>query len=71
MWCVDPCKQLSIHTAACLLSQWDKGEHRRSKSEEKKSEKSFQAVIALEDSPHPVIHLPRFILMGIVLYDAE
>lgn len=72
MWCVDPCKQLSIYTATCLFLSVDKGEHRRSKSEEKKqSEKSFQAIIALEDSPHPVIHLPRFILMSIVLYDAK
>lgn len=41
------------------------------KVRKKKSEKSFQAMIALEDSPHPVIHLPRFILMSIVLYDAK
>lgn len=28
-------------------------------------------MIGLEDSPHPVIHLPRFLLLSIVLYDAE
>lgn len=41
------------------------------KVRKKKGEKSFHAMIALEDSPHSVIPLPRFLLMSIILYDAE